>query len=80
MQDEEDYQDKIATEVGASLRGHKENNKFDGSRRCLEQQSEDCESCHASLICSSRVPTFRDQSERPHKILEKLIFSQLVNN
>lgn len=43
MQDEEDYQDKIATEVpGASLRGHTENNKFDGSRRRLEQQSEDC--------------------------------------
>jgi len=43
MQDDEDYQDKIATEVpGASLHGHTENNKFDGNRRYLEQQSEDC--------------------------------------
>jgi len=43
MQDDEDYQDKIATEVpGVGLRGHTENNKFDGNRRRLEQQSEDC--------------------------------------
>ena len=38
MKDDEDYQDKIAAEVpGASLRGHTENNKFDGNGRCLEQ-------------------------------------------
>jgi hypothetical protein len=42
MQDDEDYPDKIATEIpGANLRGHTENNKFDGNRRCLEQQLED---------------------------------------
>jgi hypothetical protein len=42
MQDDEDYQDKITTEVpGTSLRGHTENKKFDGNRS-LEQQSEDC--------------------------------------
>jgi hypothetical protein len=43
MQDDENYQDKIATEVpGANLRGHTENNKFDGNRRCFEQHPEDC--------------------------------------
>jgi hypothetical protein len=38
MQDDENYQDKIATEIpGASLLGRTENNKFDRNGRCLEK-------------------------------------------
>ena len=51
VQDDENYQDKTATEVpGASLRGHTENNKFDGNIRFLEQQSEDCISFRAVRV------------------------------
>jgi hypothetical protein len=42
IQNDEDYQYKIDTEVpGVNPRSHTENNKFDGNR-CMEQHPEDC--------------------------------------